>query len=78
VEAREPTKEEMAIMDVVRLAGAAMHLRNNGDPHGQMGRIFDQLTHSLSLLPNAKADGSRSDPVQRPVEPAAQSGEKEK
>ena len=42
-----------SMIDVVELADAAMQLRNNGDPHGQMGRIFDQLTHALSLLPNA-------------------------
>lgn len=46
-----------AMLDIVEVADAAMHLRNNGDPYGQMGRVFDQLTHALSLLPNAKPSG---------------------
>jgi hypothetical protein len=39
--------------------------------------IMRRRTWKKRNPPNAKADGSRSDPVQRPVEPAAQSGEKD-
>lgn len=53
-----------AMLNVIELADAAMCLRNNGDPHRQIGRIFDQLTHALSLLPNAQ--DHRADAAKEP------------
>lgn len=38
------------LLRVVEAAQAAMHLRNEGDPHGQMGRTFDQLTEALKTF----------------------------